>query len=311
MLTDTGFLPGESLPIWPGEAPGSRIEEMGLPRIIDAKSGNLHGIREPRITPYLPAQPNGTAAIVVPGGAYSQLVMEKEGVEPARWLNTLGITAFVLEYRLPVEPHDNPHLVALQDLQRAIRLVRAHSREYGIDPRRIGVLGLSSGGHLAACAGTAFERQTYPHINAVDAESARPDFMVLAYGPYTGNMHYSHASREQLFFPSPVKNALYQEFPVNAQVTAKAPPAFLVTADNDNRVSPENSSELFLALHRAGVNAQLHIYDDGGHGFALRAEATTSIAGWTKACHDWLRNQGLLPREPFAGRQQEAVTSAE
>lgn len=296
MLTDTGMQPGKALPIWPGEAPGARSKETGLVRIADDKSGTLRGIRDPRITPYLPSRPNGTAAIVVPGGAYAQLVMEKEGVEPARWLNTLGITAFVLEYRLPVEPHDNPHLVALQDLQRAIRLVRANSHEYGLDPKRIGVFGLSSGGHLAACAGTSFERQTYPRINAVDTESARPDFMILAYGPYTGNMHYSHASREQLFFPSSVKNALYQEFPVNAQVTDKAPPAFLVTADNDNRVSPENSSALFLALHRAGVNAQLHIYDDGGHGFALRADAKTSIAGWTNACRDWLNSRGLLPQ---------------
>jgi len=294
MLTDTGIHPGKSFSIWPGEAPGSHRMDSAFARVMDAKSGNVRGIREPSITPYIPAHPNGTAAIVVPGGAYSQLVMEKEGSEPARWLNTLGITAFVLEYRLPVEPHDNPHLVALQDLQRAIRLVRSRCHEYGLAPQRIGVLGLSSGGHLAACAGTSFERQTYARINAVDAESARPDFMILAYGPYTGNMHYSHASREQLFFPSQVKNALYAEFPVNTQVTAKAPPTFLVTADNDNRVSPENSSELFLALHRAGVAAQLHIYDDGGHGFALRAEAATSIAKWTQACEAWLQSRGLL-----------------
>lgn len=284
----------EAFPIWNGNAPGTARSASDIPLSGGANPGSIKGVRVPTLTPVLPSRPNGSAAIVVPGGAYAMLVFEKEGMELAQWLCSRGITAFVLQYRLALEPHENAHLVALQDLQRAIRLIRLRSAEFGIDPARIGVIGASSGGHLAACAGTSFDRATYEGLDAVDSMSARPDFMVLLYGPYTGNRAFSHASRERLFFPETVKNRLYSEFPVHEQVRTETPPAFIATADNDNKVSPENGTALFLALRHAGVPVQLHIYDDGGHGFALRAPETASIAAWPDVCMNWLQAHGFI-----------------
>lgn len=291
--TDMSSL-SKSFPLWPGNAPGTSSDASEF-LLTESGGDSIHGVRIPTLTPFLPAAPIGSAVIVVPGGAYSKLVFEKEGCEIARWLNSLGITAFVLKYRLLVEGHEQPHLVALQDLQRAIRLVRSRCTTFGLTPARIGVLGCSSGGHLAACAGTAFSCNTYTAIDGADRISARPDFMVLLYGPYTGNMFYSHASREQLFFPQQVKNKLYAKFPVHLQVTHDSPPTLLI-AGNDKRVSPENSSAMFLALMRAGVPVQLHIFSDGGHGFALRTQVGTCTAKWPSICQDWLVRHKVLPR---------------
>jgi len=283
-------------PIWPHVAPGSQavalqesVQQSGAGKTI-----SIRGISCPTLTPFLPAQPGGTGVIVLPGGAYTQLVFDKEGTELAEWLCAQGITAFVLKYRLPVEGHEDAHHVAMQDVQRAIRLIRARSKDFGLDPAKIGVLGASSGGHLAAAAGTAFSRQLYAGLDAFDALSARPDFMLLLYGAYTGNMHFTHASREQLFFPEAVKNRLYAEFPAARQVSAQTPPALLIATDNDNRVNPENSSAMFLALRRSGIPAELHIHADGGHGFALRAPASQSIATWPETCLAWLRRHAFL-----------------
>ncbi len=292
MLSNSPLSP---FPIWPDSPPGK--QPLQLKETANQRPGgdlSITGISIPTLTPFLPAHPNGTAVLVLPGGAYSQLVFDKEGSEIAEWLSRQGISAFLLKYRLAVEGHGSPHLVALQDVQRAIRLIRARSKDLGLNPAKIGLLGSSSGGHLAATAGTAFSRQSYPAQDAADQCSARPDFMLLLYGPYTGNMHFNHASSEQLFFPDAAKNQLYATFPAVRQVTPETPPAFMVAAGNDMRVSVENSSALFLALHKAGVPAQMHIYDDGGHGFALRAPETQSIAAWPRACRDWLQRRGLL-----------------
>ncbi|MBS1210426.1 MAG: hypothetical protein H6R19_2824 [Proteobacteria bacterium] len=287
-----------AFPIWPGLAPGSRhvhlTESVKDPSHVFSP---VKGISTPSLTPFFPEQANGTTVIVLPGGAYTQLVFDKEGSEIAEWLSQQGITAFLLKYRLPTEGHADAHLVALQDVQRAIRHVRAHAKAFGLNAAKIGVLGASSGGHLAASAGTAFLRQTYPMQDHIDEYSARPDFMLLLYGAYTGNMYFSHASREQLFFPENVKNRLYAEFPTTEQVTSTVPPTFMVAAGDDAKVSAENSTALFLALRRAGVSAQLHVYHDGAHGFALRAPASQSIAAWPEACKRWLLKHDLISRQ--------------
>lgn len=283
-------------PVWPGTAPGSQhanLEEIH--RHGPDGSVSIKGISVPTLTPFLPEKPNGTAIIILPGGGYTQLVFDKEGREFGEWLSRQGFSAFVLKHRLPVEGHADAHLVALQDAQRAIRLIRARSKDFGLDPGRIGILGASSGGHLAAAAGTAFTQQTYSPCDELDQFSARPDFMVLLYGAYTGNMYFSHASREQLFFPEAVKNRLYAEFPTDRRVGTETPPALLIAAGDDKRVSAENSTALFLALRRAGVPVQLHIYDDGGHGFALRAPRSQTISGWPAICLAWLKQHGQCP----------------
>ncbi|GAB2881297.1 alpha/beta hydrolase [Uliginosibacterium flavum] len=284
-----------AFPIWPDAPPGGQPSQ--LQESASQKPGNIlsvRGVSIPTLTPFLPEHPNGSSIIVIPGGAYSQLVFDKEGSEIALWLNQYGITAFVLKHRLPVEGHADDYLVALQDVQRAIRLTRAHSKDLGLDASKIGVLGASSGGHLAATAGTRFSSQCYTPVDQIDSFSARPDFMLLLYGAYTGNMAFNHASGEQLFFPEAVKNRLYAEFIPSAQVSADTPPALLIAAGNDDRVSPENSTALFLALHQAGVPAQLQIFDDGGHGFALRSPDTCTFAAWPAACIDWLRRHELI-----------------
>lgn len=284
-----------AFPIWPDVPPGG--QPAHLQESASKKSGgvlSVRGVSTPTLTPFMPDRPNGSAAIVIPGGAYSQLVFDKEGSEIALWLNQHGITAFVLKHRLPVEGHDDDYLVALQDVQRAIRLTRSRSKDLGLDASKIGVLGASSGGHLAATAGTSFSRQSYAPQDETDRLSARPDFMLLLYGAYTGNMSFSHASREQLFFPEAVKNRLYAELIPSAQVAADTPPTLLIAAGDDKRVSPENSSALFLALRQAGIPAQLQIFDDGDHGFALRSPDNRTFAAWPAACIDWLRRHDLI-----------------
>lgn len=291
---------GAEYPLWPGTPPGSEglsLQEKSIDSSADADDPQrtLSAIATPTIRAFVPPQPNGAAAIITVGGGYTSLVIDKEGTDIAKWLNTLGITAFVVKNRLPGEGHRAAKDVPLQDAQRALRIVRAHAQEWQLDPTKIGAIGLSSGGHLASTLGTNYDKQVYAAQDNSDAVSARPDFLVLAYGPHSGN------ARKYLINPAqkpvePVeKQALYDEYPTDQQVNSRTPPSFLVTANNDDKVDSRNSTRFYNALKAAGVPAELHIFQDGKHGFAIRNAKGYPVAIWTLLAEQWLRGNQIIP----------------
>ena len=236
---------------------------------------------------------NGAAVIICPGGGYRNLAMTYEGHEVADWYNEYGVTAFVLRYRLaPKYKHPAP----MQDVQRAIRLVRSRAKELGVDPNRIGVMGFSAGGHLASTAATHFDDGDTAAKDPVDRVSCRPDFAVLAYPVITFG-EFAHAgSRENLLGKDPDPKLV--EFMSNEkQVTARTPPAFLFHTGTDTSVPPENSVLFYQAMRRAKVPAELHLYEEGKHGVGL-AQKNPVLSTWPECLATWLEHRGLLqPRK--------------
>jgi acetyl esterase/lipase len=246
----------------------------------------------PTLTPFLlPVGVDRPAphpvVVVCPGGGYSHLAMDKEGDTPARWLNSLGISAVVLRYRLK----DYGHPAPLRDVLQAVRTVRARAAEWGVDPRRTGAMGFSAGGHLASCAGTLYAAPEGRTGGAWDAISARPDFLVLVYPVITFEEPFVHrGSRASLFGPHPPP-ALLAELSTETRVTKDTPPTFLVHSSADPVVPVENSVMFYTALRRAGVPAEMHLYSTGPHGFGL-LPGHGPISDWPRLCEAWLRAGG-------------------
>lgn len=283
--------------LWPGAAPGS--EEVNIQEIVQdeskdpkIQSRSIWGITKPSITAFFPEKQNGVAALIVPGGGYTNIVFDKEGTDIAKWLNSFGVTAFVLKSRLPGEGHKNYTEVPLQDSQRAMRIIRGHAAKWGINPAKIGVIGLSAGGHLASMLGTNYNKAVYDNVDELDKESARPDFMVLAYGPMSTNARIPENGEKKPLNPIQ-KQELYDEYPTNHQVTADTPKTFLVCAYDDNKVPMVNSLRFAESLKNAGVDAELHVFMKGKHGFAIR-NAHGPIAEWTNLCKAWMNEIGLF-----------------
>jgi acetyl esterase/lipase len=271
--------------LWPEGVPGLRADATAEKTENELVS-NVH---RPTLTWYAPpaGRATGAAVIICPGGGYSVLAWDKEGVEPARWLNSLGLTAFVLKYRLLEYGQPAP----LQDVLRAVRLVRSRAVGYGIKPDRLGVMGFSAGGHVAACAGTLYDLPGGRTGAALDAVSARPDFLLLIYPVLTMKDPFTHAgSRSNLLGPAPVPE-LVERYSTELHVNQNTPPAFLLTTFEDRVVPAENCLEFFEAMHRAGVPAELHAYEKGPHGFGLRPGAGP-VSEWPAVCGQWLRLHG-------------------
>jgi acetyl esterase/lipase len=273
-----------TLDLWPGAAPG----EVGTVGEEQAKTAtlpdgttvitSLTNVSKPTLTVCRPetAKNTGAAVLIFPGGGYNVLAWDHEGEQVARWLNSVGVTAGVLKYRVPRREGtsmDTPPIQALMDAQRAISLVRSKAADWGVDPKRIGVLGFSAGGHLAAWASTNFDQRAYDKVDAADDASCRPDFAVLIY-------------------PGGVVKKGTTDLSPTIRVAPDTPPCFFAHA-GDDRVSPENSIMMYLALKGAGVPAELHIYSSGGHGFGLRPTGKPA-ATWPKRCEDWLRATGVI-----------------
>jgi acetyl esterase/lipase len=269
--------PPQTVLLWPNGAPGA----------LGARSSD-----QPRLTLFAlakdSAHPARSAVIVLPGGGYHALMTSYEGAEPAKWLNHLGISAFVLEYRLGVQYH---YPIQLEDAARAMRWVRSHAAEYGIDPNRIGVWGFSAGGHLASMLATHFEAGDPAASDPIDRVSSRPDFAILCY-PVIDPIGPGAVDTFKTLLGDPLDPQLVHEVSSDLHVTADTPPTFLVQADDDPIVSPESSVNFYLALHRAGVPAELHIYQHGGHGFGL-ASLDPTLSPWTTSLANWLRERGL------------------
>jgi acetyl esterase/lipase len=266
----------EPIVLWPQGAPGA----LG------------QGAEDvPTLTPYIAPKEKATGAAVVicPGGGYGHLA-EHEGRPVAEWLNTIGVTAFVLKYRLGPRYH---HPAMLQDAQRAVRLVRARAAEWGLDPARVGILGFSAGGHLASTAGTHFDAGKADASDPIERVSSRPDVMILVYPVITMREKTHAGSRKNLLGdnPSPELLALLSN---EEQVTKETPPAFLVHTMTDTAVPVENTLNFVAALRRAGVPFELHLYERGPHGFGLGTAregkpADPVLSTWPAHCADWLR----------------------
>ncbi len=262
--------------LWPSGAPGALGEE-------DAD--------KPTITPYpvTGERATGTAVIVCPGGGYLHLSMEKEGSDVAHWWNSLGVTAFVLKYRLGPRYH---HPIELGDAQRAIRTVRARAAEFGVRADRIGMMGFSAGGHLTASAGTHFDAGKPDAADAIDRAGSRPDFLVLGYAVISFTQYAHKGSLTALLGNNPDPK-LVENLSNELQVTAQTPPTFLFHTNADTTVPAENSVLFYLALRKAGVPAEMHIYERGPHGVGL-APTDEALSSWPARLADWMRVRGLL-----------------
>jgi acetyl esterase/lipase len=249
----------------------------------------------PSLTAFLPENPaHPTAAIVIcPGGGYAGLSMETEGTNEAEWFRQKGVAAFVLKYRLPV--HGYRHPVPLLDAQRAIRLVRSHAADWKIDPAKVGVMGFSAGGHLAATLDTHYDTGNAKSDDPVDRQSCRPDFAVLVYPVISMKDGLTHqGSKLNLLGPNP-DPALVASLSNETQVTPQTPPTFLVHAVDDSTVPIENSRLMLAALRNAGVDSDLRVYPHGGHGFGFAPNQNNAAAGWLDKAYDWLRAERFMP----------------
>lgn len=258
-------------PLWPEAVPGALGTEEA---------------DRPALTVYMAAAPAAThaAVVVCPGGGYGALSMDSEGNQIADWLNARGITAFVVKYRLGPRYH---HPAMLNDVQQAIRTARSRAKEFGIAVDRIGVWGFSAGGHLASSAATHFE--------TVNGVSSRPDFAVLSYPviTFTDEAYVHKGSRKNLLGENPDAD-LVRLMSSELQVTAQTPPTFLFHTTTDTVVPPENSILFYMALRKAGVPAELHIFEQGQHGVGL-AQKDPALRAWTVLLENWFRTRGILP----------------
>ena len=259
--------------LWPGKAPGE-TGSIGEEKIEgDRGSRRVSNVTRPTLTVYRPAgeKASDVAVVIAPGGGYNILAWDHEGEDVAAWLNSLGITGVLLKYRVPRRDAHPKH--PLQDAQRALGLVRSKAKEWQLDDKKIGMLGFSAGGHLTAVAATNYDQRAYDAIDEADKLSCRPDFAVMI---YSGGIIARGES----------------ELIGDVKVTKDSPPTFLAHC-HDDRVSPEQSALMYLALKRAGVPAELHIYASGGHGFGMRP-GKGPVSDWPKRCEEWLRSQGVL-----------------
>ena len=261
--------------LWPGGAPGALGSEP-----VDV----------PTLTPYLPPKDKmtGAAIIVCPGGGYTHLA-DHEGGPVAEWLNSLGVTAFVLKYRLGPRYH---HPAPMQDAARAIRIVRARAGEWGLDPQRIGILGFSAGGHLASTAGTHFDSGKPDASDAIERVSSRPNLMILIYPVITMRDRTHPGSKKSLLGDEPTPE-LVTLLSNDEQVTKETPPTFLVHTTTDSAVPVENSLLFVAALRKAGVPFEFHLYERGPHGFGLGGKDPV-LATWPDRCADWLKLHGFV-----------------
>ncbi len=257
--------------LWPQGAPGSEGKtEPAHVRVTDGGDHVVTGVHQPSLTPYLPAKgkANGTAVLVIPGGGHRELWMDHEGYNPARALSEHGTAAFVLTYRLARETNSTYQIAvhALADTQRAMRLIRSHASEWGLDPKRVGAIGFSAGGELVWLASSHFDGGKPDASDVIERQPSRPDFLGFIYPGRSGDI----------------------------QPETNSPPAFLACAYNDRKDIGEGLAEVYLRYKRAGVPAELHIYGSGGHGFGLRAKNTRPVAQWLTRFEEWMDDSGFL-----------------
>jgi acetyl esterase/lipase len=272
----------------------SAFGQVATIRLWDAEAPNAVG-KEPQdiptITPYLAPKEiaTGAAVLVLPGGGYSHLSEIKEGSDVAKWLNSLGVSAFVLKYRLGMRYHQPNQLL---DAARAMRTVRARAKDWGVDPNRIAILGFSAGGHLASTLGTHFDAGKPDTKDEIERVSSRPDLLILIYPVITMGELTHKGSKLNLLGDNPTPE-LIKHYSNELQVTKDTPPTFLVHTMTDSAVPVENSMMFASALRKANVPVEIHLYEQGPHGFGL-ALANPILATWAERCADWLGLHGFI-----------------
>jgi len=289
--------PAEIIRLWPGSPPGA-LAAPPREQIVDRRPQSgfqdrfVSGIGTPLMTVFRPAKPSGAACLIIPGGGYIRVVIDKEGFEIAHRLSAAGVTCFVLRHRLPAEGWSNASEVPLQDAQRAIRLIRADAARRRLDPARVAVLGCSAGGHVAASLATGFERATYASVDTADGLSARPDLCGLLYPVIDMARPYAHSgSRTALLGPDPAPEIEALHSP-HRQVTGRTPPTFLVHAADDASVPVENSLNHLAALRAAKVPVEAHIFEEGGHGFGIWLARGKPAHAWPALFLAWAGRKG-------------------
>lgn len=287
-----------TIDLWPGKAPGGS-GPSGPERIGQSGTGvgAVSNVSRPRIEIYRPANPNGAAVILVGGGGYFRIGIGHEVMPTAKWLAALGVTPIVLYYRLPADHW--PAVAPFQDAQRAIRIVRSRAQELGIDPKRIGILGFSAGGNLAGIAETRFADAFYTPVDATDQVSARPDFAGLIYPVVSLRPPFdtTRSSRELA-----TQSDSVQAYSVESHVSHDTPPTFLAQAADDPIANIGNSLVMFDALKKNDVDAELHVFDKGGHGWGL-GDPGSAVAAWPRLFAAWARRNGFfsaVDASPFA-----------
>jgi acetyl esterase/lipase len=256
-------------------------EKVVIQKLRNNSLKRVTNVSKPTITICKPPsdRDTGAAVLICPGGGYQSLSWDLEGEDVVTWLNSIGVTGIILKYRVPrpaAKPPGTQPVGPLQDAQRAMSLVRARAAEWGVDPQRIGVLGFSAGGHLAASVECNFDKRSYEPVDNTDKVSCRPDFAVLLYPGYL-------LVRDKL------------DLAPDIRIRSECPPTFLVHAGDDGLVPVENVLQAYIALKHAGVPAELHVYTTGGHGFGLRPNNRPSST-WPQRCAEWLKSQGFLTK---------------
>ena len=285
--------------LWPGKAPDDPgtigPEKVVMSPKLDRKQVEVTestrmvtNVTRPTITIVRPPKEKdtGAAVLICPGGGYWNLFWELEGEEVASWLTSLGVTGIILKYRVPRRPDEPlgvPSRRPLQDAQRAVSLVRSKAKEWGIDPDRIGMVGFSAGGHLAIATATSFEKRAYQAMDDIDKISCKPNFAICAYSGY-------------------LKAKGKDELAPGLSIPKGTPPVFLVHGTEDLISPPEHSVVMYLALKRAGISAELHLYADTAHDFAVRS-LDRPCAAWTQTCATWMRQQGFLKKNGAGGKR--------
>jgi acetyl esterase/lipase len=267
--------------LWDKGAPGAKGEE--------AKD-------IPTVTVYLPPadKANGSAMVICPGGGYGALAMDHEGHQIAQWCNAMGMAGIILKYRIaPHYKHPSP----LLDVQRALRFTRAHAKQWNIDPSRVGVIGFSAGGHLASTVGTHFDLGGKEPTDPIDGQSCRPDFLVLCYPVITFKGPFAHLGSRNNLLGKDADEKLVDSLCNDTQVTKETPQTFLVHTTEDKGVPPENSIFFYLALNKAKVPAEMHLFEKGQHGLGLALkQPNLPYAAWPKLCQAWLEGRGILKK---------------
>lgn len=290
----------ETIPLWPGTPPGGEglvlktnvVQTSTDPRAPDR---DLYSIAVPELTVIHPAKPDGSAILIAPGGGYSFEAYDREGIEPALRFAAMGATAFILTYRLPYDGWKNRAVVPLQDAQRAMRLIRAMGpTRYNIMPNRVGVIGFSAGGHLAAMLATKYATDTYAPVDDADKMDARPSFAALLYPVITMRPPYAHeASAEKLLGEDASKQLRDANSP-EMFIAISMPPCFICAAGDDPYVAPENSLIMYSGLRAQNVLAELHMFEKGGHGFGVRPQPGLAVSDWPELFRQWGQGHGIF-----------------
>ena len=290
------FPPRERFPLWQGKPPGAPAKPIVPNWTMNNAPPNrelwIRGVPFPEVHVYRPARSDGSALLVIPGGGYEFLSVQNEGLDPAERFNAERTTAFVLTYRLPVDGWQNRSLVALQDAQRAMRLIRSRAGEFRIDPARLGVLGFSAGGHLAADLAVSHTQPIYRPVDPADQLSARPAFLGLVYPVISLDTAISHGNSAPNLLGANASPEMTAARSPALHVTKDTPPSFVAAAMDDGFITPENSLQWIAACRRTGATVEAHLFSEGGHGFGLHLPKEMPGSRWPDLFALWMRKHG-------------------